>query len=131
MKFENLYFYFDTNSFYSVGFIHSSKMASGKILRASEIQEILENETNIVCDEEDSEDENESIIDDVTDDEFDAVDSDHEDSITRKVLYGKNGHVWHNSYFHSKQTRTSKKNLIVHLPSAKGKAYKQKNEKES
>lgn len=71
---------------------------------------------------EDYEEENEVI-----EDEISAVSSDEESSddniplaaFTRKVIYGKNGHKWYTKPIHSKNRRTSAKNLVKHFPGPK------------
>ncbi|KAK4880503.1 hypothetical protein RN001_008649 [Aquatica leii] len=37
----------------------------------------------------------------------------------RRVVYSKNRHKWYLNSFHAKNTRTSKKNLVLHLPGPK------------
>lgn len=79
-----------------------------------------------------SEEEDFVISDEFEDDEMEcesstgnnsgAEPSCEEISERRPRFFGRNGYVWHATPFHSKFTRTSKKNLVIHLPGPKGNA---------
>lgn len=51
--------------------------------------------------------------------------------LQKKIIYGKNGYRWHSRPFYSKNTRTLRKNLILHLPGPKGAARNTKSEYEA
>lgn len=83
--------------------------------------------------EENSSDEEEhdaTIEDDGVEDEFEAESGDEcEELVSRKVIYGKNGHKWYRNPFHSANTRTRKQNLVHRYPGAKNEAVNVSDEK--
>lgn len=92
-------------------------------------------------DEEDSEDEDDILVNDSIPDEYtreelqDEVENneEHMDAApieNRAGFFGRNGFKWYSQPLVSKKTRTSAKNIVLHLPGPKGKAKDTKNVKE-
>lgn len=52
-------------------------------------------------------------------------------NLQRKVIFGRNGYKWYAKPFHTKNTRTLKKNLVLHLPGPKAEARNAKSEYEA
>lgn len=116
----------------------STMSSSKKYLSEKELIEIVrqyeegDSDAEGNCDElddsasenEDYEEEDEVIEDEIVANlsENESFDDDDEMPLavlTKKVIYGKNGYKWYSRPFHSKNTRTILKNLVVHLPGPK------------
>ncbi|PSN50023.1 hypothetical protein C0J52_03319 [Blattella germanica] len=67
---------------------------------------------------------------DEVDDEFEGESDNEEESMSRKVVYQKNGHKWFSNPFHSKNTRTKKENLIHRYPGTREEARGMTNEQD-
>lgn len=108
---------------------------SNKPLTEQEIVELLyqdsSNDEIENLDEDDSEDENNSLHNDdvYSEDEHDENNTNDNEtapgtSENRGTFFGRNGFQWFSQPLLSKRTRTSKKNIVLHLPGPKGNARK-------
>lgn len=78
---------------------------------------------------EESENENYTETESINNDEFDGEIPDTDQNITpdpalqaKSVMYSKNKRKWYRNSCHVKNSRISKKNIVIHLPGPKGKA---------
>lgn len=114
-------------------FVHFLQMtSSSRYLSEKELEEIVRQyeaeETDAENDlmeseaseSDDHESEDEIVADEITA-ESESSDSDDQplETLRHKVLYGKNGHKWYYEPFHPRNSRTSRSNIVLHLPGPK------------